>query len=172
MLIERMRKRLAADRASFIEPCLPSPAASLPPAPNWLHEIKHDGFRLMARRDSAGIRLQSRNAHEWTDRYPAVNHLPVKSCLIDGEVVACDEHGLAVFDLLRRPETQNRCPAGCLRSARTRRRLFGGPSPAQWFNLVPHIHIKISRWRQRPRQPFKLGLDPLCLVVTQQIREQ
>jgi hypothetical protein len=45
------------------------------------------------------------NAHEWTDRYPAVvaamNHLPVRSCLIDGEVVACNENGLAIFDLLR-----------------------------------------------------------------------
>jgi bifunctional non-homologous end joining protein LigD len=67
--------------------------------------VKHDGFRLMARRDSAGIRLLTQNAHEWTDRYPAVvaamNHLPVKSGLIDGEVVACDDNGLAMFDLLR-----------------------------------------------------------------------
>jgi ATP-dependent DNA ligase len=72
MLIERMRKRLADDRTSFIEPCLPSPAVKPPSGPNWLHEVKHDGFRLMARRDSAGIRLLTRNAHEWTDRYPAV----------------------------------------------------------------------------------------------------
>ena len=46
MLIERMRKRLAADRASFIEPCLPSPAEKPPSGANWIHEIKHDGFRL------------------------------------------------------------------------------------------------------------------------------
>jgi len=56
--------------------------------------------------EPAGIRLLTRNAHEWTDRYPAVvaamNHLPVTSCLIDRGVVACDENGLAVFDLLRR----------------------------------------------------------------------
>src|SRR3954454_22982921 len=104
MLIERMRKALSAG-TGFIEPCLPSPAAKPPAGPNWLHEVKHDGFRLMARRDSAGIRLLSQNAHEWTDRYPAVvaamNHLPVKSGLIDGEVVACDDNGLAMFDLLR-----------------------------------------------------------------------
>ena len=47
MLIERMRKRLATDRASFIEPCLPSPAEKPPSGSNWIHEIKHDGFRLM-----------------------------------------------------------------------------------------------------------------------------
>jgi bifunctional non-homologous end joining protein LigD len=49
MLLERMRKRLAADRASFIEPSLPSPADKPPSGSSWIHEIKHDGFRLMAR---------------------------------------------------------------------------------------------------------------------------
>jgi ATP-dependent DNA ligase len=49
MLIERMRKRLAAE-TKFIESCLPSPAEKLPSGSNWIHEIKHDGFRLMARR--------------------------------------------------------------------------------------------------------------------------
>jgi len=53
MLIERLRKRLAADRASFIEPCLPSPAGKPPSGFNWIHEIKHDGYRLMARRNLA-----------------------------------------------------------------------------------------------------------------------
>ena len=52
MLIERMRKRLAADRASFIEPCLPSPADKPPSGSNWIHEIKHDDYRLMARHDA------------------------------------------------------------------------------------------------------------------------
>jgi bifunctional non-homologous end joining protein LigD len=105
MLIERMRKRLAADRASFIEPCLPSPADKPPSGTNWLHEIKHDGYRLMARRDSGGIRLLTRNGHDWASRYPlvveAVNHLKVRSCLIDGEVVCCDVQGVATFQMLR-----------------------------------------------------------------------
>ena len=51
MSIELLRKRLSADRASFIEPCLPSPADQPPSGANWIHEIKHDGYRLMARRD-------------------------------------------------------------------------------------------------------------------------
>jgi ATP-dependent DNA ligase len=62
-----------------------------------LNEIKHDGFRLMARRDPVGIRLITRGGNDWTQRYPlvaeAVNHLKVRSCLIDGEVVCCDEKG-------------------------------------------------------------------------------
>ena len=72
----------------FIEPCLPSPADRPPSGSNRIHEIKHDGFRLMARRDPVGIRLITRRGNDWTQRYPlvveAVNHLKVRSCLIDG----------------------------------------------------------------------------------------
>ena len=81
--------------AGFIEPCLPSPADKPPSGSNWIHEIKHDGYRLMARRDPVGIRLLTRRGNDWANRYPliieAVNHLKVRSCLIDGEVVCCDE---------------------------------------------------------------------------------
>jgi bifunctional non-homologous end joining protein LigD len=68
-LIERLRERLAADRASFIEPCLPSSAPKPPAGSNWIHEIKHDGFRLMARRDPVGIRLIIPKGHDWAARY-------------------------------------------------------------------------------------------------------
>jgi bifunctional non-homologous end joining protein LigD len=112
MLIERMRKRLAADRANFIEPCLPSPAPKPPAGSEWIHEIMHDGFRLMARRDPVGIRLITRRGNDWTSRYPlvieAVNHLKVRSCLIDGEVVCCDEKGVAAFQLLRHRRNEPR----------------------------------------------------------------
>jgi len=90
----------------FIEPCLPSPADGPPSGSNWIHEIKHDGYRLMARRDSVGIRLITRRGNDWSNRFPlvveAVNHLKVRSCLIDGDVCCCDESGLARFDVLRR----------------------------------------------------------------------
>ena len=61
-----MLQRSAA--AGFIEPCLPSPAKSPPAGPNWLHEIKHDGFRIMARRDAKGVRLYSRNGKICADQ--------------------------------------------------------------------------------------------------------
>ena len=93
-------------RPGFIEPCLPSPADHPPSGSSWIHEIKHDGYRLMARRDLVGIRLITRRGNDWSDRFPlvveAVNHLKVRSCLIDGEVVCCDERGLTRFDILRR----------------------------------------------------------------------
>src|SRR6266568_7050675 len=89
----------------IIEPCLPSPAKAPPSGPGWLHEIKHDGFRIMARRDSAGVRLITRAGNDFSSRFPfiamAVGKLPVQSCLIDGEAIVCDENGLAVFELIR-----------------------------------------------------------------------
>jgi ATP-dependent DNA ligase len=102
------RPRRAAP-PGFVEPCLPSRAERPPSGPGWIHEIKHDGYRLMARRDPAGTRLLTRNGHDWAARYPlifeAVNRLKVRSCLIDGEAVACDKSGLAVFERLRRKPT-------------------------------------------------------------------
>ena len=64
----------------------------------------------MARRDPVGIHLLTRNGNDWSARFPlvveAVNHLKVRSCLIDGEVVCCDERGLAIFSTLRRPRNE------------------------------------------------------------------
>jgi len=79
-----------------------NPASPKPPSgSNWIHEIKHDGFRLMARRDPVGIRLITRKGNDWTTRYPlvaeAVNHLRVRSCLIDGQVVCFDDKGVTAF---------------------------------------------------------------------------
>jgi len=48
--------------SAFIEPSLPSPANRLPSGPDWIHEIKLDGFRMMVRRDPAGVRLITRNS--------------------------------------------------------------------------------------------------------------
>src|SRR5262249_10782824 len=83
---------------------------------------KHDGYRLMARRDSVGIRLLTRNGHDWSPHYPlireAVNRLKVRSCLIDGEAVACDESGLAVFERLRRKREGRHLFLYALRPAR------------------------------------------------------
>src|SRR6266581_7492477 len=89
----------------IIEPCLPSPAKAPPSGPGWIHEIKHDGFRIMARRDGNGVRLYTRNGYDFADRFPqiveAVSKLKAGSCFIDGEAIVVDEHGLSAFDLLR-----------------------------------------------------------------------
>jgi bifunctional non-homologous end joining protein LigD len=98
-----LRKRIPA---GFVEPCLPSPIKSPPSGPGWIHEIKHDGFRIMARRDARGVRLITRQGNDFTKRFPAavktLEALKARSCLIDGEVIVTDASGLAVFDHLRR----------------------------------------------------------------------
>jgi ATP-dependent DNA ligase len=57
----------SASAAGHIDPCLPSPAKAPPSGPDWLHEIKHDGFRIMARRDTKGVRLYTRNGNDFAD---------------------------------------------------------------------------------------------------------
>ncbi|MGY8677270.1 hypothetical protein Q2941_05560 [Bradyrhizobium sp. UFLA05-153] len=56
----------------FIEPCLPSKVARPPSGADWLHEIKHDGYRLMVRRDGPKVRCFTRNGYNWADRFPAI----------------------------------------------------------------------------------------------------
>ena len=58
--------------SGFIEPCLPSTAARLPSGPLWVHEFKHDGYRLMVRRDGSRVRCFTRNGDDWADRFPAI----------------------------------------------------------------------------------------------------
>ena len=91
--------------AGFIPPCLPMKAPRPPSGELWLHEIKHDGFRVIARKDGARVELYSRPGNDLTDRFSliveALAGLRSQSCIIDGEAVACDERGIAAFDLIR-----------------------------------------------------------------------
>jgi bifunctional non-homologous end joining protein LigD len=71
-----------------------------------VHEIKHDGYRLIVRRDGKVVRLFTRRGHDWTDRYPAIAaaaaKLRAKSFTIDGEAVVTGPDGIAGFDALHR----------------------------------------------------------------------
>jgi bifunctional non-homologous end joining protein LigD len=91
--------------AGFVPPCLPTKAQEPPSGPMWLHEIKHDGFRVVARKDGAKLRLYSRPDNDLTYRFPliveALARLRSKSCIIDGEAVACDGNGMPTFDRIR-----------------------------------------------------------------------
>ncbi len=53
-------------------PCLPTRAIKVPDRPEWIHEVKHDGYRLIVQRDGKRVRLFTRNGHDWTDRYPRI----------------------------------------------------------------------------------------------------
>jgi bifunctional non-homologous end joining protein LigD len=80
--------------AGFIAPCLPTKTSKLPSGSQWLHEIKHDGFRIIVRKDGPRVRLYSRPGNDLTRRFPLIvgtlARLRSRSCIIDGEAVACD----------------------------------------------------------------------------------
>jgi bifunctional non-homologous end joining protein LigD len=88
-----------------LQPCLPRPAKGPPAGLGWIHEIKHDGIRILARRDAERVRLFTRHVTDFTARYPkiaaAVESLPVRSCALDGEAIVVNTDGLSVFDLIR-----------------------------------------------------------------------
>jgi bifunctional non-homologous end joining protein LigD len=91
--------------AGFLAPCLPTKTDELPSGGLWIHEIKHDGFRIIARKTGAQVRLYSRPGNDLTRRFPLIvetlTRLRSRSCIIDGEAVACDDNGVASFDLVR-----------------------------------------------------------------------
>jgi ATP-dependent DNA ligase len=91
--------------SGFIEPCQPSRTARPPSGPLWVHEIKHDGYRLMVRRDGPRVRCFTRNGHDWADRFPAIMDaalmIKASSFMLDGEVVITRDDGLPDFRALR-----------------------------------------------------------------------
>jgi bifunctional non-homologous end joining protein LigD len=92
--------------AGFIEPCIPTAARTPPSGPGWLHEIKHDGYRLVTRLEGGRVRLFTRRGHDWSGRFPRIGEalasLRAQSATIDGEaVVLCPKTGLLLFDELQ-----------------------------------------------------------------------
>jgi ATP-dependent DNA ligase len=79
-------------QTGFIAPCLPTKVHTLPSGGLWLNEIKHDGFRIIARKTGAQVRLYSRPGNDLTRRFPLIvetlARLRSRSCIIDGEAVA------------------------------------------------------------------------------------
>jgi bifunctional non-homologous end joining protein LigD len=92
----------------------PSPGHP-PEGAQWAYEIKHDGFRFIARRDGDRVRVFSRNAKDWTDKVPAIVEallaLPVASATIDGEGVVVDDRGVTDFERLRSALARRRARA-------------------------------------------------------------
>jgi bifunctional non-homologous end joining protein LigD len=90
--------------AGFISPCLPSKTDELPSGRQWLHEIKHDGFRVIARKNGAQVKVYS-PGNDLTYRFPLIvdtlARLRSRSCIIDGEAVACDDNGVTLFNRVR-----------------------------------------------------------------------
>jgi bifunctional non-homologous end joining protein LigD len=86
------------------QPCIPTRSTVVPSGSEWVHEIKHDGYRIIAHKMGDGVRLLTRNGYDWTARYPcianAMDNLMVRSIVIDGEAVVCGQDGVSDFEKL------------------------------------------------------------------------
>src|SRR3984957_17467159 len=93
--------RRDAPLRSFVPPQLSRPVEKPPSGPQWVHEIKLDGYRMAARIDNGRAQLLTRTGLDWTDKYPsavaALANLNVKTAYIDGELCGVDEAGLPSF---------------------------------------------------------------------------
>src|SRR5690349_15705222 len=84
--------------------CIPTRSTSVPSGPDWLHEVKYDGYRLRLERDGDRVRLITRGGYNWADRYPWIVESALrnrqKRFVIDGEAVVLGVDGVADFNAL------------------------------------------------------------------------
>jgi bifunctional non-homologous end joining protein LigD len=98
-----------------LTPQLASPASRPPRGEDWLHEIKFDGYRMLAEIADGKVRLRSRRALDWTGKFPelaqALGRLHVRTALLDGEIVHLDKNGVSSFGALQQ-DLSERTTAG------------------------------------------------------------
>jgi len=86
-----------------------------PEGDGWLHEVKYDGYRMLAWRAGRELQLLSRNRLDWTEKLPtvvdAIRVLDCRNCVLDGELVVFDERGRSRFDLLQKEFNRARAQA-------------------------------------------------------------
>lgn len=95
-----------APQPTWVAPQLATLADGPPDGADWVHEVKFDGYRLIAIRRGDQVKLWTRNHNDWTDQFEAIagalRRLPVDEAIIDGEVVALNEKGHSDFQALQR----------------------------------------------------------------------
>src|SRR5699024_4892160 len=88
-----------------VRPQLATLVDEAPSGDAWLHEIKFDGYRLLARLDEGQVKLLTRNNKDWSADFPgivaAIKHLPATTALLDGEAVLLDANGISDFGRLQ-----------------------------------------------------------------------
>lgn len=85
-----------------LEFALPVKAPKVPAGPDWLHEIKHDGYRMMVVREQKSVRLITKGGFDWAKRYPWIVEAALKlredRFALDGEAVLLGVDGISDFD--------------------------------------------------------------------------
>ncbi len=102
---EAGRKAANGPPPKFIEPQLATLVEAPPEGDEWVHEIKYDGYRVLAAVGDGEVRIYTRRGLDWTDKFkPLVRpllDLPMSSALIDGEVAVADKDGRTDFGALQ-----------------------------------------------------------------------
>ena len=97
---------------------MPTLVRTAPSGPNWLHEIKHDGYRTICVIDQGKVSIYTRRGHNWADRMPsiarALSALKVRSAVIDGEAIVIGEDGLSDFFVLHAARARKSAPRAVL----------------------------------------------------------
>lgn len=97
---------------TVVRPQLATLSARPPEGHKWLHEIKHDGYRAIARIDNGCVRLLTRNGYDWTGYYGrlagAFQGVPCRQAILDGEIVVQDATGVSDFAALERALAERR----------------------------------------------------------------
>src|SRR5918992_2326661 len=100
------QRQVKTEFPGYIEPCDPTLRKHAPKGPEWIHEIKYDGYRLQLRIDGDDITLHSRQRLSWTKRFApivrAAKSIRAQQAIIDGEVTVLGTTGLPDFQALRR----------------------------------------------------------------------
>jgi bifunctional non-homologous end joining protein LigD len=95
---------------SQFEPCIPSRGTKVPVGAEWLHEIKHDGYRVIVQREGKRVRLWTRNEDDWSDRFPLITKAALRnrnsSFVLDGEAVLLGVDGRIRFRRSRRHDVE------------------------------------------------------------------
>ncbi|HEY3636600.1 MAG TPA: DNA ligase D, partial [Rhizomicrobium sp.] len=107
---KRANKSSPRAMPEFIEPELCTPAAQAPSGAGWAHEIKFDGYRMQLRVASGRATLRTRKGLDWSAKFPAIAEAAKKfpDCILDGEVVALDNHGAPDFSALQAALSEGR----------------------------------------------------------------
>jgi bifunctional non-homologous end joining protein LigD len=103
--VARQRRNDAAALPEWIAPQLTQLVEAAPRGDQWLHEIKYDGYRMMARLDRGAVKLLTRTGLDWTHKYPAIAKavaaLDARQAYHDGELCGVGPDGITSFNIVQ-----------------------------------------------------------------------
>ena len=151
----RLQKKRAVSQIEFIEPMKARVMDSPPHSGNWIYEIKFDGYRAIAFKNGADVRLISRNEKDFGERFPeiaeAIARMDANDIVMDGEIVALDPQGVSSFQLLQAVE-------------------IGTKRPPLFYYAFDLLRLDGKDWRERPLVERKAQLEEILKNAPDTIR--